>query len=108
MDRKASAADVGANGSRPDISGYDVHAVDVATSVPKSILEQALANVLDNAVKYSKTRGDIRVELQAASGFAVIRVIDAGPGMSDKEVQQMFEPFFRGTLHQATTPGIRA
>ncbi|MDB5797984.1 MAG: histidine kinase [Paucimonas sp.] len=55
-------------------------------------LRRCLTNLVDNAVKYG---GQARVEVQARGGQAVIRILDAGPGIAPELQAQVFEPFYR-------------
>jgi signal transduction histidine kinase len=56
-------------------------------------LRRALDNLIGNAVKYG---GGARVKAFAADGSAVVTVEDDGPGLSDDELEAVFEPFHRG------------
>jgi two-component system sensor histidine kinase KdpD len=58
-------------------------------------LERAFVNLLSNAVRYS--RGE-RVSVRAGevSGRVVVRVIDRGPGISERDRDRIFEAFYRG------------
>ena len=58
-------------------------------------VERALANLLENAVRYSHG-GPVIVRARQAGGRALIRVIDRGPGIPVAEQERIFEPFYRG------------
>jgi len=55
-------------------------------------LKRALTNVVDNAIRYGK-RADI--DVTADAGNAVIVVTDSGPGIPDRYIEVIFEPFVR-------------
>jgi signal transduction histidine kinase len=55
-------------------------------------LQRLFANLVDNAVKYG---GQARVNLAAEGGEAVVRIVDAGPGVPQAELERVFEPFYR-------------
>jgi len=61
----------------------------------RDMIQQALANLLDNALKYSPTGAS--VELRAARDGTDVRidVVDHGPGMSDADMKRATERFFR-------------
>jgi signal transduction histidine kinase/ActR/RegA family two-component response regulator len=62
-------------------------------------LVQVVANLVDNAVKFSPRNGRVWVTLRAAGGDlprATILVIDHGAGMDDETLQSVFEPFVQG------------
>ncbi len=69
------------------------------------LLDRVITNLLVNAAKYSVAEGDIRVVLEATDAEVRVHVIDAGPGLSDAELAQVFEPFYRAS-ETAAAPGI--
>lgn len=58
------------------------------------LLEQAVVNLIDNAVKYSAASG-IEVSLKEEDGYAVIGVIDNGVGIPPEHQRRIFERFYR-------------
>ena len=67
----------------------------------------ALANLLDNAVKFSPPGGDVRVAIRAVGEDAVIAVSDTGPGVAAEDVPRLFQRFYRGKASRATdVPGV--
>ncbi|MGW5481121.1 DUF4118 domain-containing protein [Streptomyces sp. NPDC004008] len=98
--------------------------------VDRGLLERAVANVVENAVKYSPPGEKVLVSASALADRVEVRVIDRGPGVPDEAKGQIFEPFQRygdsprgvgvglglavargfveavgGTLHAEDTPG---
>ena len=61
--------------------------------------EEAVYNLLDNAVKYTPTGGAIRVTVTAYQMFSSIHVCDTGPGIPEEEQPRVFQRFYRGTEH---------
>ena len=57
--------------------------------------EEALCNLLDNAVKYTPAGGSVTVEVQNYELFSAIRVADTGPGLSEGEQAKVFGRFYR-------------
>lgn len=70
-------------------------------------LENALSNIIDNAVKYG---GDnIEADLKFETGRAVVSIMDSGNSMSKAEVSQIFDKFYRipkGNTHDVKGFGI--
>lgn len=61
----------------------------------KQLLFQALANVIDNAIKFSSDAGEISVQTAMNQNFIVITVADRGMGVSLQEMQKLSERFYR-------------
>ena len=59
-------------------------------------LEQALMNLLDNAVKFNKPKGEVHVQVYGRSGNRIeIRVSDNGIGIPAEDLSRIFERFYR-------------
>ncbi len=69
-------------------------------------LEQVLANLLDNAVKYSGDVKQVTVRVGWSGPDAVIDVIDAGIGVSAADRRRIFEKFYRGSGEAHHRPGF--
>ena len=57
--------------------------------------EEALCNLLDNAVKYTPAGGRVTVSSRDFEMFSVIRVEDTGPGIAEEEQSRVFSRFYR-------------
>jgi len=69
----------------------------------RDLLFQALANLLDNAIKFSPSGGVIRVQTaQTPAGGAMIEVVDGGPGIPVDERERVFQRFYRGEASRHT------
>jgi two-component system OmpR family sensor kinase len=91
----------------------DVHVVlepapPITASVARGPASLVLANLLDNAVKFSAPGGQVTVSLAATGdGQAQMSVADAGPGISITEMPYLFERFYRGSSARAgAAPGV--
>jgi two-component system, OmpR family, sensor histidine kinase KdpD len=69
------------------------------------LIEQAFAQVVDNAAKYSPTGSTITVAAKRNGHGMVLSVRDTGVGLTDEESAQLGDRFFRGARHAATTSG---
>lgn len=57
--------------------------------------EEAVCNLLDNAVKYTPSGGTVTVEVKNYELFSAVRVADTGPGISEWEQAKIFGRFYR-------------
>jgi len=74
--------------------------VDVPPDLPtvradRVRLEEALYNLLDNAVKYSRENSDIRLAARQRDNEIVLSVSDDGIGISKEDLPRIFERFYR-------------
>jgi signal transduction histidine kinase len=67
-------------------------------------VQHTLANLIDNALKYTDPGGEVVVSLTRHDKTASIAVRDTGPGIPDQERARIFERFFRGD-HSRCQPG---
>ncbi|MEZ4598380.1 MAG: ATP-binding protein [Syntrophotaleaceae bacterium] len=59
------------------------------------LLEQAVVNLVDNAIKYSEANSEIEVKATKASNEVVIQVKDHGCGIAQEHLPRLFERFYR-------------
>jgi signal transduction histidine kinase len=71
----------------------------------RELIQQAVANLLDNAVKFSPPGGTIRLAGARGPDGLRITVTDQGPGIPDEDVVRAMERFFRGETARHT-PGF--
>ncbi|MCK6548049.1 PAS domain S-box protein [Myxococcota bacterium] len=92
--------------ARARMKGLELGA-ELDVPLPTSVLgdeakiRQVLLNLLSNAVKFTAT-GRVTLRVRWVAGLARFEVEDTGPGMSDDELEALFQPFTQ------TTAGIRA
>jgi PAS domain S-box-containing protein len=67
-------------------------------------LRQVLANLVENAIKYSPGGGEVEVRLAAQNASCVIDVVDHGLGIPSGEHERIFEKFYR--LDPQQTKGV--
>ncbi len=59
-------------------------------------LHRVFSNLLDNAIKFSKKEGTIRIEAQDRDQEIKVTIIDQGIGVDPRDLPYIFEPFHRG------------
>ncbi|MDR1608781.1 MAG: HAMP domain-containing histidine kinase [Deltaproteobacteria bacterium] len=59
------------------------------------LLDRLLANILDNALKYTAPGGEIKLSLTASSEFVTIFCLNTHPPLSDEELKSLFLPYYR-------------
>ena len=68
-------------------------------------LQEALYNLLDNAVKYSREHGEIRLSARQRDGEVELAVSDDGIGIAKEDLPRIFERFYRAD--KARGPDVR-
>ena len=69
------------------------------------LVQQALVQIFDNAVKYSAAGSQITVAARARDGRMILSVSDEGAGLTTAEQTKIWDRFARGDRHAATTSG---
>jgi two-component system phosphate regulon sensor histidine kinase PhoR len=68
---------------------------DVAANISARLLEQAIVNLLDNAIKYSEPGGEVSIAARALPAEILISVTDRGCGIDRDHLPRLFERFYR-------------
>ncbi len=68
---------------------------DLSVKADKERVGQVLTNLLDNAIKFNKEKGSIRVYSQKSDGKLKVVVEDSGIGIPEKDIPRIFERFYR-------------
>jgi two-component system phosphate regulon sensor histidine kinase PhoR len=98
---------------RLEDQGFALH-VDVPDDVPPirgeaTAIAQCLLNLLDNAMKYSRTRKEIGVAVRSHDGEVMVSVTDRGIGIPARDQRRVFEKFVRletGLVHDVKGAGL--
>lgn len=69
------------------------------------LVQQALVQIIDNAVKYSHNGSQITVTAAARNGALLLAVHDEGAGLTEADKAILFDRFVRGERYAATTSG---
>ncbi len=87
-------------GSMAQMAGLHIQTTfdsDLVVEADPALLDRALGNVVDNAIKYGAGGGEISLSASAGpNGWVDLAVSDRGPGISQERLTQLFDRFYRG------------
>jgi len=69
--------------------------VGISVIADKARLEQVVTNLIDNAIKFNKEKGSVRIFSEEINGKVKIIVEDSGIGIPEKDIPRIFERFYR-------------
>lgn len=85
------------------VNCIDVDATDVI-NVDKRLFERALANIVDNAIRYTLSEGSVCITLHSQpEGWLKISIADNGIGIEQDDLEHLFKPYFRADNVSHTT-----
>jgi signal transduction histidine kinase len=99
-----SVQSVASQASASDVT-IEVDAPDETVDVDPDRIEQALRNLLENAIRHARPRTAVHVAAQRREGFTRFVVTDHGPGFRPDLLSRAFEPFTRGDVETAGPVG---
>lgn len=70
------------------------------------LLQLALNNLLDNAIKYSRKEEIILLKVLTKNKLVTAQIIDEGPGIGEIEKEKIFEKYYRGDNNQTKGTGL--
>ena len=68
-------------------------------------LRQVVDNLLSNVRSHTPPATPVRVDLSTSDGHALVQVADSGPGLTEEELQQVFERFYRADPSRSRESG---
>ena len=68
-------------------------------------LAEAISNLVDNAIKYSKENIEIRITTQSSDKYVLLKVYDNGIGISKEDQRIIFDKFGRAAVHEKNRKG---
>jgi signal transduction histidine kinase len=71
----------------------------------RDLLLEAVANLVDNAIKFTPEGGKVNIELLRGDSETIVRVSDTGPGISEQEREAVLRRFYRSDKIRST-PGV--
>jgi signal transduction histidine kinase len=60
------------------------------------LLAIVVTNLISNAIKYSPNGGEVKISIKERPGGIIVTVSDQGIGIDEKDLREIFQPFFRG------------
>ena len=95
----------------------EARGISLASTIPehasvvgsRSLLSQAVANLVQNSIQYSAPKTSVRVEVEQNDGTTTIAVCDQGAGIAEKHLPRLFERFYRvdpGRAREAGGTGL--
>lgn len=70
-----------------------------------ALMQQAMRQVIENAMKYSPSSTIVEVEAEQTTDGTVIRILDRGRGINPREIERIFEKFYRSSRGNGNSPG---
>jgi two-component system phosphate regulon sensor histidine kinase PhoR len=78
-----------------DISIEQRGELDLKARVDATLLEQAILNLLDNAIKFSENGSSVSIAVESRNGATGIHIADQGCGIAKNHLTRLFERFYR-------------
>jgi len=83
----------------------DVDPADLTADGDPERVHQVVANLLENAVRYTPRGGTVEVRARRADDGVTIEVVDQGPGIAGPEQARVFERFYRADAARSSSDG---
>jgi two-component system sensor histidine kinase TctE len=83
--------------------GFELQGSDAIVRAMPVMLHELVANLIDNAMRYTPAHGIVTAVVVASREINELRVVDNGPGIPPEERPRVFERFYR--LHHGRSDG---
>jgi PAS domain S-box-containing protein len=105
IDRVVAASQVQADQKRINLSTRIEHDNLPIIEADQALLQQALYNLVDNAIKFTEPGGEVIIRLNLLEDRVVYIIEDNGIGISPADQQYLFDRFFKSTSQQRLEAG---
>lgn len=78
---------------------------EAVIDIDEQSLKHIIINLIDNAIKYSRTNGNIDINCYKDNDHAIIKVSDDGIGIEKSDIYKIFDPFYRVDKHRSREAG---
>lgn len=68
---------------------------DVCVKADPGAIDRIVTNLVDNAIKYNKKSGAIRISIKTTQEYAIFSIYDTGIGISEEQLSHLFQPFYQ-------------
>lgn len=87
---------------------FETNNEELEVFLDRNLMDKVYSNLLSNAIKFTPNNGSIKVEIKDSeeSNHVLIEFYDDGIGIPEKELGQLFKPFFKGTNNRKKSSGI--
>ena len=75
--------------------GFELHGGDAVVQAMPAMLHELVANLVDNALRYTPAGGVVTAIVETTETSNVLRIVDSGPGIPFEERDRVFERFYR-------------
>jgi two-component system sensor histidine kinase TctE len=75
--------------------GFELYGGPAVVSAMPAMLHELVANLVDNALRYTPAGGVVTAVVETREGVNVLAIADNGPGIHPKERERVFERFYR-------------
>ena len=83
---------------------FSVPETEIRVRGDLTLVEQAIGNLVHNAIRYNRPRGHVAVVLEREADRFQLRVIDDGPGLDPAELERVSERGYRGYRARSRHP----
>jgi len=80
--------------AKKDIQILTEGETSIISGIPRLVFE-IVYNLVDNAIKYNREKGTVRISVKTDRQFVMLRVSDTGIGISKEDQARVFERFYR-------------
>ncbi len=76
---------------------------NIEINADKNMISEMVSNLIENAIKYSNNKGEVKIDLAKSTRTAKLRIQDNGIGIPKEDISHIFEPFYRADKSRSKT-----